>query len=66
MELQVKNELRPCIVNGKKRALLHVIFDGYATVEYESGTFDVIHAESLRMLDSADLFAEHCFTERGE
>lgn len=88
MELQIKGpDLRPCIVNGHKRALLHFFFvrawthgesamiGGFtagqeahpsALVEYEDGSMDTLEPQRVRMLDSADLFAEYCFTERGE
>lgn len=37
-----------------------------AIVELEDGQLRAVPVEKVRMLDSAELFAEYCFTERGE
>lgn len=37
-----------------------------ALVEYEDGSLDAVAADSVRMLDSKELFSEYRFEERGE
>lgn len=37
-----------------------------ALVEFEDGRLDAVAVDAVRMLDSAELFAEYRFTERGE
>lgn len=81
MEIQVRNELRPCTAMGE-RALLHFFFvhtwthgasatiGGFpagqenrpcALVEYEDGRIEAVSTDSVRMLDSAELFSEFDF-----
>ena len=62
-EIVIRSEVRPCVVNGKRRALLHEIRQGYATVEYEDGSFGVVHAESVRTLDSDEVFGKYAWEE---
>lgn len=64
MEIQVTRQLRPCIVDGSSRALLHDVSQGLATVEFEDGTFVLVRAERVRMLDSAELFGEYAWEVR--
>lgn len=58
---------RPCFVDGKK-ALFHRwtaynVID-YAIVEYEDGTVDIVHPQSIRFVTGK--FDEYSFTdERG-
>lgn len=83
MEIQVKNEPRPCTVYGDVRALFHGFMQNAwyelladltpvqhaipsAIVELEDGQLGAVPVNKVRMLDSAELFGEHPFDERGE
>lgn len=57
MEIQIKRpQARPCMVDGENRALLHEVWRGFATVEYEDGSFNVINVEKVQTLDSTEEF----------
>nr|DAR24704.1 MAG TPA: hypothetical protein [Caudoviricetes sp.] len=61
----MQTEYRPCFVDGRK-ALFHrwTAYDiiDYAIVEYEDGTVDIVHPESIRFVTAAVLFDIHIIT----
>lgn len=82
MGLSVSMEVRPCVVGGDRRAMLHcfgyrawthgagLTIDSFpsgqecepvAVVEFGDGRIGVVPAESVRLLDSADLFAGYAW-----
>lgn len=86
MGIRVKNELRPCIADGR-RGLLHIFsctafthpagatvgslpagqeMQPCGVVEFECGEVKAVPVFRIRMLDSAELFSEYSFEERGE
>lgn len=67
MKIEIQNEAyRPCFVDGKK-ALFHRwtaynVID-YAIVEYEDGTVDIVHPQSIRFVSGK--FKEYSFDKGG-
>lgn len=74
--IEIKAELRPCIVNGERKALFHKWFEKravlrgqtseelsnlFGVVEYEDGQIGFVEPHSIRFVDNKT--AKYAFTQ---
>lgn len=61
MEMLIKYEARPCIVDGERKALFYGFCDNFdkCVVQYEDGELHKAYVWKIRFTDNK--FEEYCF-----